>query len=225
MPDWKKIVQEHLPAAVLQTAKALEVVAELAGHLEETYEDARSRGMTEADAMKFALQEVNDWNILAKQIGRAKSEEDKMNTRTRSLWLPAMANVIAAPGLLMILQKLAVQPRIIWIGSFAMVLYWPWLAALPIFGALGAFVAKRAQSGLLNRLIVGLSPALAVLGAFAVLLPVSLVVDHPTRFPFGHFALGLALMICNWVLLPAFALLVGTVPFLGDQPAPRVASR
>ena len=68
-----------------------------------------------------------------------------MNNRTRSLWLPAMANLIVAPGLLMILQKLAVQPRVLWIGDMAMVLYLPWLVTLPIFGAFGAFLAKRAQ--------------------------------------------------------------------------------
>jgi len=85
-----------------------------------------------------------------------------MNDRTRSFWLPAMANVIAAPGLLMILQKLAVQPRVLWIGDMAMVLYLPWLVALPIFGAFGAFLASRARARSIRRLMVGLSPALAV---------------------------------------------------------------
>ncbi len=137
-----------------------------------------------------------------------------MNNRTRSLWLPAMANLIVAPGLLMILQKLAVQPRVLWIGDMAMVLYLPWLVALPIFGALGAFLAKRAHARFVNRLIVGLSPALAVLGAFALVLPVSLVVDsHRLRdFPFSYFALT----IFNWVVLPALALLIGTLPFLRE---------
>ena len=137
-----------------------------------------------------------------------------MNPRTRSLWLPAMANLIAAPGLLMILQKLSVQPRVLWIGDMAMVLYLPWLVTLPIFGAFGAFLAKRAHARFVNRLIVGLSPALAVLGAFALVLPVSLVVDsHRLRdFPFAYFALT----ICNWVVLPALALLIGTLPFLRE---------
>ncbi len=137
-----------------------------------------------------------------------------MNPRTRSLWLPAMANLIVAPGLLMILQKLAVQPRVLWIGDMAMVLYLPWLVTLPIFGAFGAFLAKRAQARIMNRLIAGLSPALAVLGAFALVLPVGLVVDHArlSDFPFTYFGLT----IFNWVLLPALALLIGTLPFLRE---------
>ena len=40
-----------------------------------------------------------------------------MNNRTSSLWIPAIASLIAAPGLIMILQKLAVQPRVLWIGD------------------------------------------------------------------------------------------------------------
>ncbi len=137
-----------------------------------------------------------------------------MNNRTRSLWIPAMINVIVAPGLLMILQKLSVQPRVLWIGDMAMVLYLPWLITLPVFGALGAFLARRAQARFMNRIIVGLSPALAVLGAFALVLPVSLVVDRHqlTNFPFAYFALT----IFNWVLLPALALFLGTLPFLRE---------
>jgi hypothetical protein len=211
MPDWKKLVREHTESSALPAACREEVVSELSAHLEEAYEAARSRGLTDAGAFEVAAQEVSDWRSLIKEISRAK-EENPMNPRTRSLWLPAMANLIAAPGLLMILQKLSVQPRVLWIGDMAMVLYLPWLVTLPIFGAFGAFLAKRAHARFVNRLIVGLSPALAVLGAFALVLPVSLVVDsHRLRdFPFAYFALT----ICNWVVLPALALLIGTLPFL-----------
>jgi hypothetical protein len=212
MPDWKKLVGECIAPSALPSASHNEVVSELAAHLEETYEGALSQGLTEPAAVALARQEVSDWHVLAKEISRAKSEENYMNNRTRSLWLPAMANVILAPGLLMILQKLAVQPHVLWIGNMAMVLYLPWLITLPLFGAFGAFLAKRAQAHLVNRLIVGLSPALAVVGAFAVILPASLVIDRHllTNFPFAYFALT----ICNWILLPAFALLLGTLPFL-----------
>jgi hypothetical protein len=214
MPDWKKLVREHIASSALAAASREEVVSELAAHLEEAYEASLLQGLTEKSAVEFTLQEVDDWHALAARIQRARSEENPMNNRTRSLWLPAMANLIVAPGLLMILQKLAVQPRVLWIGDMAMVLYLPWLVALPIFGALGAFLAKRAHARFVNRLIVGLSPALAVLGAFALVLPVSLVVDsHRLRdFPFSYFALT----IFNWVVLPALALLIGTLPFLRE---------
>jgi hypothetical protein len=221
MPDWKNLVREKLVCERMvreQTAPPSpsreEVVSELAAHLEETYEDALSQRLTEEAAAKLALQEVHDWHVLAAKIRVARLEEDSMNDRTRTLWLPALANVIAAPGLLMILQKLAVQPRVLWIGDMAMVLYLPWLLTLPVFGAFGAFLAKRAHARFLNRLIVGLSPALAVLGAFGLVLPVALITDRHrlTSFPFAYFALT----IFNWVLLPALALLMGSMPFLRE---------
>jgi hypothetical protein len=213
MHNWPTMVREKLEDCGLSRANGDEVIRELAAHLEETYEAALSQGQSEEAAVELALQEVIDWHHLLKEISRAK-EENPMNERTRSLWIPAMINVIAAPGLLMILQKLAVQPRVLWIGDMAMVLYLPWLVTLPIFGAFGAFLAKRAQARFVDRLIVGLSPALAVLGAFALVLPVSLVVDsHRLRdFPFACFALT----IFNWVVLPALALLIGTLPFLRE---------
>jgi hypothetical protein len=217
MPDWKKLVGEHIASSALPAASREEIVSELAAYLEETYEDARSRGLTDAAAVELAAQEVSDWHRLVREISQAK-EENPMNPRTRSLWLPAMVNLVAAPGLLMILQKLAIQPRVLWIGDMAMVLYLPWLITLPIFGAFGAFLAKRANADSVNRLIVGLSPALAVLGAFALLLPVSLITDRHllSNFPFAYFALT----VCNWVVLPAIALLVGTLPFLREPNRP-----
>lgn len=218
MPDWKSLVRERLSSLNSPLVSNDDVIVELAGHLEETCEEARLRNLDEPEASDLALQEVADWHVLAAQIRRAKSEEDSVNDRTKGLWLPAMVNLIVAPGLLMIIQKLAVQPRVLWIGDMAMVLYFQWLVALPVFGAFSALLAKRAHARFVTRLIVGLSPALAVLGAFALVLPVSLVIDRQAlrHFPFACFALT----ICNWVVLPAFALLLGTLPFLGEQAPP-----
>src|SRR5271169_1025937 len=144
MPDWKDLVRVRLSSLNPPRNLNDEVIAELAGHLEETCEEARLRNLDEPEATDLALQEVADWHVLAAQIRRAKSEEDSVNDRTKGLWLPAMVNLIVAPGLLMIIQKLAVQPRVLWIGDMAMVLYLPWLVTLPVFGALGAFLARRA---------------------------------------------------------------------------------
>jgi hypothetical protein len=132
-----------------------------------------------------------------------------------------MANLIAAPGLLMILQKLGVQPRVIWFGNMAIVLYLPWLITLPMFGGFGASLSRRVQGSSLSRLIAGLAPALAILGVFAFVLPASLAslffcTAHLTGFPWLYFGLT----VCNWVVLPACALLIGALPFLkGSLPS------
>ncbi|MGO9086570.1 MAG: hypothetical protein ACLQBK_15180 [Candidatus Sulfotelmatobacter sp.] len=223
MRDWRELVKERLAArgrlgSALGSAEE-EVVAELAAHLEEAYEDARSRGLAEEAAVQLALQEVEDWRVLAVDICLAKAEEGGMNDRTKSLWLPGLVNLIAAPGLLMILQKLGVHPRVVWVGSMAMVFYLPWLITLSIFGALGALLAKRAQGSTGYRLVAGLAPALAILGAYALFLPLGLVLGRPhiSEFPWVYFVLTLL----NWVGLPAGALMLGALPFLRELALPR----
>jgi hypothetical protein len=223
MPDWRQRVREHLEECELPPAECEQVVRELAAHLEEIQEEARSRGMSEAGAVQLALREVEDWRVLAADIWRAKTEEDGMNNRTKSLWLPGMVNLIVAAGLLMILQKLRLQPRVVWIGDMAMVLYLPWLIMLPIFGALGALLAKRAQACSLDRLLAGLAPALAILGSFAGMLPLSLAIGtaHLAGFPWIYFALT----VFNWVVIPGLALMVGALPFLrGTQPGEGISA-
>ncbi len=228
-PDWKAIVRERMSASGPSCDAREEVIAELAGHLEETYEAALTQGITEDAALEFTLQEVNDWRVLAANIRRAQLKEDPMNERTRTMWLPAMASLAGAALLLLIVQKLGVQPRVGWVQDtaqqkMAMVFYLPWLIALPVFGALGALLAGRSQASKLHRVIAGTAPALAMLGSFAVLLPVSLVLDrtaHLSGFPWGYFALT----VLNWVGLPALALLLGALPFLRDSPAPDTQQR
>ena len=89
-----------------------------------------------------------------------------MTNRTRTLWLPAAANLLAAMLLLMMMQKLGVEPRLLWVnviaGKFALVFYFPWLIALPFFGAAGAYLSRLAQGGTFARLhrrtLAGTSP-------------------------------------------------------------------
>jgi hypothetical protein len=89
------MVRAHLEASVPLSVGG-RVISEPAEHLEEAYEDARARGFPEASAMKLARQEVKDWRVLAADIRDALSEEDHMNNRTKSHWLPAMVHLLAA---------------------------------------------------------------------------------------------------------------------------------
>jgi len=215
MRDWTRLVQERLARVKLPAGVKEEVVAELAAHLEEIAEEARLRGFAEEAAAQLALQEVDDWRVLAAEICRARKEGNGMNNRTKSLWLPGMVNLIVAPGVLMILQKLGVQPRVVWVGKMAMVFYLPWLITLPLFGALGAWLAKRADGSTWYRLAAGLAPALAMLGTFALILPLDFALGRPhlSGFPWFYFALTLLV----WVGLPAGALMLGALPFVTAQ--------
>jgi hypothetical protein len=209
------MVREKLKACGLSGAHSDEVIRELAVHLEETFDAALSQGSTEKAAVEFALQEVNDWHVLAANIRQARSEEGIVNDRTRNLRLPAMASLLGASLLLMVLQRTSYQPRLVWFGHMAMLFYWPWLAGLPAFGALGAYLSRRAHGSSRTRLAAGLSPALVLFATFCVILPVGLAVDGFSLFRFTYFCLA----VTNWVVLPALALLIGALPFLRESSA------
>jgi hypothetical protein len=117
-PDWKEIVRERLPLP----SSAQEAIPEIAAHLEETYHDVLTQGLTSAAAIEFTLQQVEDWRALRKSICRAKYKEDTMNPRTKTLWLPALAVLFAAGLALMLLDRAALLQRLIWIACMVMFL-------------------------------------------------------------------------------------------------------
>jgi len=214
MPDWKRIVSENLAAMNLACGVRGEVNAELAAHMEEIYESVRADCVSESAAMEQTLKEVGNWRVLAENIHRAKSEEESMNHRTKSLWLPTLLTLLGASVSLMAAQLLGVQPRLFWIRGMGITLYWPWLAGLPLCGALGAYLSQRAQAPLRARLVAGLSPALIMLIVMFLILPWGLAIDGLQFLRLVGFGLGLA----NWVALPGIALLIGALPFLHDSP-------
>jgi len=67
-----------------------------------------------------------------------------MNHRTKSLWLPALITLLGASVSLAATQFMGLQPQEVWGGKMGMTFYGPWLASLPIFGALGAYMSRRA---------------------------------------------------------------------------------
>jgi hypothetical protein len=219
MPDWKQLdwdkkVRERMAPLNLPANSKGEVVAELAAHLAETYDAARTHSLVHDAAVELTLQEVRDWRVLANEISRAKSEENFMTNRTRTLWLPAAANLLAAMLLLMMMQKLGVQPRLLWVnviaGKFALVFYFAWLIVLPCFGAAGAYLSRLAQGGTFARLISGLSPALVLIALICLIGPWGLLIDGLSIYRLVLIAGGLL----TWGVLPACALLIGALPFL-----------
>lgn len=220
MPDWKQVVSQRMARLNLPVDSKDEVVAELAAHLVETYEAARARGLMHESAVALTLQEVRSWRVLAHDIARARSKENFMTNRIRTLWLPSMANLLAAMLLLMLMQRLGVQPRLIWVnaiqGKFALVFYFPWLIALPFFGAAGAYLSRRADGDTLARVTAGLSPALVLIALICLIAPWSLLIDGLSIYRMVLIAGGLL----TWGVLPACALLIGALPFLrGSLPS------
>ncbi len=71
MPDWKQYIREHLPPLALGAERELEIVEELAQHLDAVYEEALARGTSEQQALERALAQISDWRLLECEVSRA----------------------------------------------------------------------------------------------------------------------------------------------------------
>ncbi len=139
-----------------------------------------------------------------------------MNARTRSLWIPGFASLTAAMGTLMLMNRFGIEPTILWHGSLAILqVHLPWLAVLPIFGALGAYLSLRAKGQLKVRLAAALFPALVLLGLFCPGIVIAAVFEHHQTW--SALPVAFAVVVLNWILIPGAFLLLGALPFLRNS--------
>jgi hypothetical protein len=214
MRDWKVLVRERLGTHGSDSADQEEIVSELACHLADVYEDQRTQGRTESEAMACALEEVAGGRRLGRRIRNSK--EGTMNERTRKFWLPALASVTGACAFVAIVVQLSYLPRIVLLRSEAATLVYPvWILGQPLLGALGAYISRRAGGNRLTRLTAGLFPSIVMLAGICVVVLVQRLFQG--RFDFGSVDAGmLARAMFSVVLVPGAALLLGTLPFLKD---------
>jgi putative ABC transport system permease protein len=71
MPNWNHIVREHLAVLRLPPEREIEIVEELALHLEAAYEEALADGLSAAEAETRALWSY-DWRLLECELSRAE---------------------------------------------------------------------------------------------------------------------------------------------------------
>lgn len=178
MPDWEKLVSGRLAQLALDERERQEVVAELAAHLEEIYEAFRQKGASHDDAIRGALLQVNDWNKLRQEIYVARTKENAMNVRTSRLWVPSFVTLVASVITLVGFAFLGLKPgpfgsqahhEIWWghlvggiaSGPYMVNEYTVWLMGLPLIGALGAGLSRRAGGTLRDIVISAVFPALA----------------------------------------------------------------
>ena len=175
MPDWEKLVSDRLAQLALEERERQEVIAELAGHLEEIYEGSRGKGASHDEAIRRALLQVDDWKKLRQEIYVARTKENPMNARTSRLWVPSFVTLAASVITSVAFGRLGLQPGPLgsrphheeWsshlIGGItgsphAVNEYTVWLIALPLIGALGARLSRRAGGTLREIIISGAFP-------------------------------------------------------------------
>lgn len=217
MHDWRNLVQRRLGAMGVSGAQQSEIVAELAGYLEDLYEHQRAQGACESEAIERALKEVKDGRRLGRRIRKAR--EEFMNERTRKFWLPAFASVAAACALVAVTAQLSYKPHIILLRSSTATLVYPlWLLGQPLLGALGAYFSRRAGGNRLTRLTAGLFPSIVM---FAVICIVALA--QGLSLGGGDFGrLDFAMLVralMGVIVIPSAAMLIGAMPFLRDPKA------
>jgi predicted permease len=77
MIDWKHEIRERLASVNLEPTREAEIVAELAQHLEDRYEEVRAGGATQEEASRAALAELSDPQFLARELRRVEGAAPK----------------------------------------------------------------------------------------------------------------------------------------------------
>src|SRR6266480_3480380 len=208
MPDWEKVVGEQLTGLALDAADEREVHAELAAHLEETYEALLREGMTGSDAIQRALSLAGDWNDLQRKIQSARTRKDTMTNRITQFWLPGFLTFALSMSVLELVQKFFPQPFMLRLDHPPVLLFYvPWLLTLPLAGALGAYLSKSAGASPPMALFSSLFPVLPLAAIFLIAIPVGLVISHML----SHSIVAAAFLTLGieWVAVPGAVLLAG----------------
>ncbi len=209
MPDWLAYVNDHLGRLSLSEAESLQVREELAAHLEDSYLSLRAQGLSESRAVCLACDQVSSWQALRLEILSAKSEAFMQN-RVSQLWIPGLVTLFSAYALLALMQfaglrAMTSHPR----EQRGIVLYLPWILSLPLIGAVGAYLSRRAQATGWRVFFAASLPALALGVFFLLIVPFAFVIDP--HVPLRIKGTGLAALMVSWVILPGFALCLGVV--------------
>jgi hypothetical protein len=213
MPEWRQIVRKRLEGLTLDAAEREEVHAELAAHLEETYEALLREGMLESDAIHRALSLAGDWQNLRRRIQNARTMENIMTNRVKQFWFPALFTLLLSMGLLMLIQVFGPNPWTVsrksgWslVAPMAVV-YLPWLLSLPVIGAMGAYLSSRAGGSRRAVFSSIVFPVLPYLAFFLVAFPVMAIFND--RLAHNIMSGALFLGLFAWVVAPGAALLAG----------------
>lgn len=212
MRDWQELVRQRLAGLELDAAEREEVHAELAAHLEESYETLCKQGLGESEAARRTFEQVSDWQELQHKISAAKRREHPMKKRVQKLWIPGFLTFILFTLFLAIVQKAGFRPRIVGSGPNAILFYVPWLAGLPFFGALGAYLSSRAGASRGTMMLSSVFPVLAFAGTFVLLFPIDVVVKWIIGRKVYSFAIVATTILrdgTSWLLFPGAALFLG----------------
>ena len=134
-----------------------------------------------------------------------------MQKRMYQLWIPGFLTLMVSMIFLITLQKFGFQPRIVGSGANPILFYAPWLASLPFFGALGAYLSARHGAFVGTVLLSSVFPVLALTAAFLLMFPIGFVIERVIGRPVDFSIVATAILRdgIGWILVPGVALLTG----------------
>ncbi|HEV2341629.1 MAG TPA: permease prefix domain 1-containing protein [Candidatus Acidoferrales bacterium] len=214
MPDWENLVRIQLRGLELESQQQEEIIVELAGHLEEAFQDLSRSGLQYEEAIQLALAEISDWKRLCRRINRASLEEDSVTQRTKSLWIPGFSMVaVMLLGLIGAFRANMYPYGLIVTSDYSLLIYVPWLASLPLIGALGAYWSRRSGGGSSTGLRASLIPVAVLISMFLLSTPVTVFWIFRSVLSVGRQLAYLGSCSLHWVVYPSLLLLFGALPF------------
>lgn len=227
-PDWREQASRKLADSKFSAAEREEISRELAGYLEDLCSDASGRGPDDPVALQSAAAELEEDKHLGAHLYRARKENAmNLNDRTKQLWLPCIAILLASIALLTTFRLPGLshpEYGTLWLRNGAAhwrETFWriygsrniAWLVILAFFGAGGAHWSQRAGSRRGTQAAVGLSPLALFIVMFAVMVYYSLALEGVP--PATALLPALAVDALKWVVIPGSALLCGIVLSFG----------
>jgi hypothetical protein len=208
MVEWAKRVEERLKDCNQLARVDTEAIAELAGHVEDVYEELVTSGMPFAEAEEAALDEIGEPIVLCRGISEARGRRT-MSSATKNLFLPTMATLVLTLVGLMALRNGMFPHGFALTSEEALFLYFPWIFGSFAAGVLGGFWARKA-TGKARPKIAALyfCPACALVILILARPPVSWNV---VRFHPAALTLYFTECLTLWAVLPACAILVGVL--------------
>lgn len=150
------------------------------------------------------------WSLLSAQSAndtKKNMNTRTMNTRTRTFWLPALVSLTAAMACLTISTLSGLEPRFVARGWATYVVYIPWLLTLPLCGAAGAYLSRRAGGERRECLAAGLFPVIAMTSLVGFLTVIGRFVFAKPQWVY------FSMTVLFGSILPGIALLLGAAPF------------
>src|SRR5579862_4281353 len=137
----------------------------------------------------------------------------RFNARTKSFWFPSLVSLTTTMAALAASTFAGSQPQFVARGWATFVVYVPWLLLLPLCGAAGAYLSRRAGAERSVCLAAALFPVIALAGLVGFLTFAGKFVYAKPQF------LYFSMSVLLGAVLPGVALLLGAIPFAKTRPA------